>query len=349
MFVDVRCPENLTPAELDFYLEKGWFRMGQTVFTTNWLNFKDTFYSAIWLRVRLNDYIPDSTQKKLLQRNSRFHVEVRPASVTPEKEVLYLRYKQSVPFEASMSLQALLFGNHERNIFNSFEVVVYDGPKLIGVGFFDLGAESAMGISSIYDPEYKKYSIGKFLIYQKMQYCRQQGLSYFYPGYFVPGYPAFDYKLSIGTPQIEYLELSTDRWRPLSEYSATLVPIDVMRRKLIELRQWLIKCSVDSEVLFYDYFYANQTPELSGAELFDFPIFLTTPSLMNSWTMITYDVRMDHFQMLKSYPVLTPPSPSQAPGYFSEYVLKVEDVVFSTPNMKEMATALIAVNAPMSE
>ncbi len=346
MFVDVRCPENLTPAELDGYLEKGWFRMGQTVFTTNWLNFKDTFYSAIWLRLRLRDYIPDNTQKKLAQRNGNFHFEVRPASITPEKEVLYLRYKQSVPFEGSMSLQALLLGNHERNIFNSYEVAIYDGSKLIGIGFFDLGQNSAMGISSVYDPDYKKYSLGKYLIYRKVQYCLEQGLDYFYPGYFVPGYRAFDYKLSMGTPNIEYLELSTDRWRSLAEFSTTLVPIDVMRRKLIELRQWLIRCSLESEVLFYDYFYANQTPELSGAELFDYPLFLTTSALMNSWTMVTFDVRTDHFQMLKCYPVLTPPSPSQVPGYYSEYVLKAEDVVYSTPSMKEMATAVIAVNAP---
>ncbi|MEJ0033540.1 MAG: hypothetical protein WDO15_25805 [Bacteroidota bacterium] len=85
MFVDVHCPDRVEPAALDDYLERGWFRMGQTIFTTNWLNFRDTFYSAIWLRVLLDDYTEDHTQKKLLQKNSRFHTEIRPSVITIEK------------------------------------------------------------------------------------------------------------------------------------------------------------------------------------------------------------------------------------------------------------------------
>src|SRR5690348_5567462 len=131
MFVDVHCPDHLAPAELDAYLERGWFRMGQTIFTTNWLNFKDTFYSAIWLRVLLDNYQPGSTEKKLLQRNAGFQVEIRPASITIEKELLYLRYKQGVAFEASASLQTLMFGNSDENIFETWEVSVYDTEKLI--------------------------------------------------------------------------------------------------------------------------------------------------------------------------------------------------------------------------
>jgi hypothetical protein len=34
MFVEVHTPAVLTRAELDAYLARGWFRMGQTIFTT---------------------------------------------------------------------------------------------------------------------------------------------------------------------------------------------------------------------------------------------------------------------------------------------------------------------------
>ncbi|MBA4056534.1 MAG: arginyl-tRNA--protein arginylyltransferase, partial [Marivirga sp.] len=53
MFAQVHSPEKLLPRELDAYLEQGWFRMGQTIFTTNFLNFKNEFYSALWLRIML--------------------------------------------------------------------------------------------------------------------------------------------------------------------------------------------------------------------------------------------------------------------------------------------------------
>lgn len=336
MFVDVHCPDHLTPGELDAYLEHGWFRMGQTIFTTNWLNFKDTFYSAIWLRLALNRYTTSSTEKKLLQRNSGFTTEVRPASITIEKELLYVRYKQSVTFEASASLQTLMFGNSESNIFDTFEVDVYDNGKLIAVGYFDIGKDSAMGISSIYDPDYKKSSLGKFLIYQKIRFCRERGLKYFYPGYFVPGYRAFDYKLDIGTPHLEFLELRTGWWRPLTEFTGNNVPVSTMVSRLNDLGKWLSRSGVESEVMFYDYFYANQTPELSGAELLDFPVFLTTPKAMNDWTIVVFDVRTDKFQLLKCYPVLTPPAPNVVRGYYSEYVLKSEETLFASQFVDEI-------------
>ena len=90
-------------------------------------------------------------------------------------------------------------------IYNTHEINLFDGEKLIAVGYFDIGTRSAAGISSFYDPSYKKYSLGKYLIYLKMEYCQKMGFEYFYPGYFVPGYKAFDYKLSkrFGRPNTE--------------------------------------------------------------------------------------------------------------------------------------------------
>lgn len=346
MFVDVNCPEKLEPQALDDYLERGWFRMGQTIFTTNWLNFKETFYSAIWLRVLLDNYSPDGAQKKIVQRNARFHTEIRPAAITVEKELLYLRYKQSVPFEASVSLQTLLFGNSETNIFDTYEVNVYDDGKLIAIGFFDIGKEAAMGISSIYDPGYKKFSLGKHLIYSKMAFCKERGLKYFYPGYFVPGYRAFDYKLDMATEFIEYLELQTDHWQPIASFKPENAPLTMMTNRLNELKKWLLRSGIMSDVLFYDYFYANQTPELSGAELFDFPVFLTVPQAMNEWTIIVFDVRFGKYLLQKCYPVLTPPSPGVVPGYYSEFVLKSEETLYASPAVEQIGSAFVTYLSP---
>jgi arginyl-tRNA--protein-N-Asp/Glu arginylyltransferase len=347
MFVDVNCPDRLEPAALDDYLERGWFRMGQTIFTTNWLNFRDTFYSAIWLRLLLHDYVADGNQKKLMKKNSRFRTEVRPATIDIEKELLYLRYKQSVPFEASASLHALLFGNSDHNIFDTQEVDVYDEDRLIAAGFFDLGRESGMGISSIYDPDYKRFSLGKHLIYSKIMFCKERNMKYFYPGYFVPGYRAFDYKLDIGKPFIQHLQLQTNSWLPLTAFKDDKAPIKQMVSRLNELKNWLDRSGVTSNVLYYDYFYANQTPELSGSELFDFPVFLVTEKSLNEWAIVVFDVRYDKYQLLKCYPVLTPPSPAAVPGYYSEYVLKAEETLFATPSVGAMGAVFVTSFAPV--
>ncbi len=133
---------------------------------------------------------------------------------------------------------------------------MYDNSRLIASGFFDLGQNSAMGISSIYDPDYKKYSLGKHLIYSKMMFCKERNIKYFYPGYFVPGYRAFDYKLDIATPHIEYLQLQTIHGRHWRYLRNDKVPIKQMVSRLNELKNWLNRSGVHSDVLYYDYFYA---------------------------------------------------------------------------------------------
>src|SRR6478609_8168915 len=110
MFAQANTPEQLTPQELDTYLEKGWFRMGPRIFTTNFVHFKDQIYSTVWLRILLNEYVADNTQIKLFKRNASFRTTIKPLEITDEKEALYTRYKQSLPFQPSDSIQQLLMG-----------------------------------------------------------------------------------------------------------------------------------------------------------------------------------------------------------------------------------------------
>jgi leucyl-tRNA---protein transferase len=274
MFAQVHSPKSLAPEELDHYLEKGWFRMGQTIFTTNFLTFDRQFFSAIWLRVGLEQFTMDKTQQKLFKLNDQFRTEFKEVLIDPVKEKLYAEYKRSVTFEASASLHQLLFGSTYHNVYNTVEVNLYDGAKLIAVGIFDLGKNSAAGITSVYDPSYKKFSLGKYLIYLKMHYCRNLGMKYFYPGYFVPGYFSFDYKLAIGKPTLEYLELATDRWRPIEEFSLRNSPLYVMSERLSELGDLMRTAGVSTRLLKYEFFNVNLIPDLNGAELFDYPLLL---------------------------------------------------------------------------
>ncbi len=206
---------NIKPSELDGLLALGWFRIQQTIFTTDILYFNDEVYNAVWLRVDLKHFQPDKKYLELRKKNGRFRTEIKKAVITTQHEALYLIYKESICFECAPSLHWLLYGNSTRDVYNTYMINTYDDSKLIGTGFFDLGNTSAAGVSSIYDPAYKKYSPGKYMIYEKILYCKGEKFKYFYPGYFVPGYPLFDYKLEIGKDSIEYFNVHTKKWLPL--------------------------------------------------------------------------------------------------------------------------------------
>ena len=210
---------NIEPEQLDGLLSLGWFRIQQTIFTTDILYFNGKVYNTVWLRVRLHDFATDKKYKILSRKNNRFSTEIKKAVIAPAHEALFASYKESISFESAASLHSLLYGNSERNVYNTYMIEVYDGDVLIGIGCFDLGNNSAAGICSVYHPAYKKFSLGKYIIYEKMQYCKREKFTYFYPGYFVPGYPMFDYKLEIGKPAIEYFDTIQKQWYPFYGYA----------------------------------------------------------------------------------------------------------------------------------
>ena len=340
MFAQVHCPDLLAPEELDQYLERGWFRMGQTIFTTNFLNFKNHFYSAIWLRIPLGEFTRDKTHQKLLKKNQSFRIQIQPATITPEKEALFSTYRKSISFEASASIHTLLFGKGNHNIYNTQEINLFDGDKLIASGFFDLGKKSAAGISSFYDPAYKKYTLGKYLIYLKVEYCKKIGLQYFYPGYFVPGYSLFDYKLEIGKPALQYLEFTSSNWKPVAGFSKALAPLQMMIDKLQLLQNLLMKNGIESKILRYEFFDANLIPELEGIVLFDFPIFLSCIGLSEE-NPIVFDVRDSHYHWIKCKSVWASTSVSNPEDTYSSHVFKFDHGMFSA----ELPDAMGAVIA----
>lgn len=341
MFALSRSPAQLTPQELDAYLAQGWFRMGQTIFTTNFVHFKDEMYSTIWLRVLLSEYLADRTQIKLFKQNSIFRTAIRPAALNAEKEELYFRYQQALPFQTSESLQQLLYGKIEMSsIYNSYEVMVHHNDVLIAYGIFDISETSAAGITSVYDPAYKQYSLGKYLIYLKIQYCQNRKLRYFYPGYFVPGYIFFDYKLTIGRQALQFLQLSSNQWHGIDLFSPGCIPRQVMNEKLISMQKLLLYLNLESSIVKYEYFDANLIPDLRDSELLDFPIFLFCPSYSEDglYLIIVYDVRDACYKLLMCLPIWQPETTNPDPSFYSAYYLKVTQEIVTSRTVEEMVS-----------
>ncbi len=302
MFGKIELPVSLLHSELDAYLKNGWFRMGQSLFTCNVLNFKRQFYSAVWLRIPLNNYEKDSTFKKLRKINSAFEVKIRPAIIDPAKEDLYTKYKTGISFDTASSLIDLLLDpTSEHSIFDTYEVCVYDQAKLIATGFFDLGENSAAGIVSFYDPDYKKYSLGKYLIYNKIEFCKTLHLDYFYPGYFAPSYPMFDYKLDIGKSALEFFNIKTNRWQSYASFSDRDILITEIEDKLDAMQMGLHRYDVPTMRLKYEFYNANNIPRFRNLELFDYPEFLFVISNKFSGfvPILVYDVRNEKYRLLK--------------------------------------------------
>lgn len=254
MFPDRHFPAQLEPGELDRYLARGWYRMGQSIFTTHFLNFGDQFYSAVWIRLPLNDFSFRKSQRKLFRRNDFFRIAYGKAVIDEEKESLYQRYRVHFPGTLAPSLDSLMHDELDYNIYDTREVALYEGDRLIAFSFYDLGRNSSSSIVGVYHPAYQKYSLGYFSMLLEIRHSMELGLEYYYPGYVVPGYPRFDYKLRVGA--VEYLDIHQDSWLPYSDFSEEKIPLRQLEIKMRELESTLKQAGIPHQFVYYPHFSA---------------------------------------------------------------------------------------------
>lgn len=302
MFAEKRYPEKLDAEELDEYLSKGWYRMGQSIFTTHFLCFGHTFFSALWVRLPLSQHQASKRHRKIMRRNRQFEISFRPVNqVEPDKEQenLYQRYRRQFPGLLAPSLKDALYDGDEKNVFNTWQCLIRDKNKLVALSFFDLGYQSIASILGIYDPAYKKESLGFYTMLMEIEYGQKGGFQYYYPGYIVPGYPRFDYKLRIGA--VESYHLKYDDWIPYpDQLKGDETPILKMDRQLQEMCQYLNLNHAPCVKKYYPLFEANlfgfwQAPYL------DYPVFLVCSHLENPHTFLitVFDPKREDFQLMR--------------------------------------------------
>lgn len=292
MYSCTHIKEKIFPEELDAYLSKGWYRMVHTIFTAHILRREGQWVNAIWLRHPLRLWEPGTTFKKLSKRNASFRLEFGPLEITAPQEALYALYRNHKFEDDQADLRQSLFGPEITNPFNSWMVNCYDGTKLIASGVFDRGIKAAAGIVSFYDPAYEKYSLGAYLIYQKMIFCKQQGLDYFYPGYVLTGVPDFDYKLSIGRNSTEFFQLATETWLPWKEFTTAEWHLEEMVRQLEKTKEEFERKGQSARLIYYDPFDITFYSQYAG-QFWDCPVYLNLGAVEGFETelIVKYDIK----------------------------------------------------------
>jgi arginine-tRNA-protein transferase len=123
----------------------------------------------------------------------------------------------------SPTVKDYLQGGKETTVFQTQLLTIRDGDKLIAAGCYDEAADSLMGILNIYDPAYKKYSLGKVLMLLKLDEAKRLQKTYFYPGYISLHTSKFDYKLFPDLALTELYNRLTDQWLPYMDVDLQLL------------------------------------------------------------------------------------------------------------------------------
>ena len=297
MFTEIHYPEKMSPGELDAYLDRAWFRMGQMIFTCQFLCFGGELYSAIWTRLDLKKYRFRKSLKKLLKKNSkRFRVLVRRAIFNDEKEMLYQEHKARFEGYIADTLRESLHGEAKYNIYNTWEICVYDGNRLIAVSFFDIGGNSIASIMGLFDPSYSKHSLGFYTMLLEIIVGQQNEKVYYYPGYVVPGYQRFDYKLRIGP--VDYYNIKTKNWEPYEQFVYEEMPSEEMKQNLLQLQDKLNTINIANKIVLYP-LYGKELYGFERTSFVRYPLFISCRHRRANQHLliITYDLISKTYQM----------------------------------------------------
>ena len=214
----IHCPPQIKGEVLDMYLSAGWYRYGNKIFTIDFFTENEKLYQVYWLRYNVLKLKLSDSNQKILNKNKLFNYKIIPFQNSIELEALHSLYLEKIDFVTISSIEELM-EDVNGSVYNSMLIEIRDENKLIGAGIFDYGKNSIAGIKNIFHPEYKKYSLGKYLMLLKYQYCLQKKIKWYYPGYFAPGHKKFDYKLTIDADATEVCLIDNRQWVSYRDFS----------------------------------------------------------------------------------------------------------------------------------
>lgn len=209
-------------AELNDKLSKQGFRRSQNVLYRPSCADCTACLSA---RIRVSDFAPNRSQRKVLKRNAHIRREVTSPWATEAQFNLFRKYLEKRHATGGMAdMDIFEFAAMVEETPVRTRVIEYwdngddtqapqADPELRAVCLTDVLDDGLSMVYSFYDPDRPQDSLGTQIILDHIEIAREAGLPYVYLGYWVPGSPKMGYKA-----HFKSLEIYKNRaWRPIGK------------------------------------------------------------------------------------------------------------------------------------
>jgi arginine-tRNA-protein transferase len=187
--------KTIEPERLDELLAAGWRHFAESFYRYDRLLHDGEVRDVLPLRVRLSEFSPSKSQRRVLKRNSDLETAFGPAEVNAEAEELFERHRTRFAGNAPNSIYDYL------SIFGPAELPCPVGQftvrlagKLLAVSYFDIGAASLSGIYAMFDPDESERGLGIYTMLKEIEHAIDTGRSFYYQGYAYAGESFYDYK-----------------------------------------------------------------------------------------------------------------------------------------------------------
>ena len=209
------------------------------------------------IRAKLENYQMSKNFRKILTQNKkRFtHVIRKITPIDHPKERLYQQQIGKFDIFIMNSLHTFLYdySNPNFSIFNTYEVCVYDGEKLVAISFFDLGIHSVASILGLYDNDYQEYSLGTFTLLLEIEFAKANGFLYFYPGYIMLSETGISFEYKLRLDNLQFRDLN-GIWQPIAQLREPNWVYKQFQKSRELISQCFEKYNIDYQYFLYPYF-----------------------------------------------------------------------------------------------
>jgi arginine-tRNA-protein transferase len=176
-------------------IERGYRRFGKMYFRP----ICPTCQECQSIKIDVENFNFSSSQKRVLRKASHIKTYIQRPSLTKQHLKLFKKYHLCMSDKKGWDYHETTPQSYYTSFVDGhndfgYEVLYYDGEKLIGVDLIDILDDGISSIYFYYDTDYAKYSLGKFSLYNQIIFAKDTKKKWIYLGYYVKGCPSLSYK-----------------------------------------------------------------------------------------------------------------------------------------------------------
>ena len=177
------------------YVEYGWRRFGK-YYSKPICHECDKCKS---IRVHAPSFVFGKSAKRAIKKNKHTKIILKNPSVTFQHVNLYNKYHKFMQEKKDWDFNPMTFQRYHDLYVDGHgdfgkEVLYFIDNKLVGVDLIDIVTNGISSIYFFYDPDFSKYSLGRYSLYQQILIAKEYNLEWIYLGYNVKECSSLNYK-----------------------------------------------------------------------------------------------------------------------------------------------------------
>jgi arginine-tRNA-protein transferase len=187
--------EGCSQQETQDLIERGYRRFGKMYFRP----ICATCNECQSIKIDLENFSFSKSQRRVLRKASHIQSYIQRPTLSKKHLELFEKYHLAMRDKKGWDYQETT-PQHYHNSFVSgynefgYEILYFDGDKLIGVDLIDILDDGISSIYFYYDPDYNDLALGKLSLYNQILFAKQKKKKWIYLGYYVKDCPSLSYK-----------------------------------------------------------------------------------------------------------------------------------------------------------